>query len=134
MDWGNPGRLWYLANENGTDANLTVTALTSDGTIIDGNGNVVDPMEPPVITILELLDGPELTNKGDWQIWFYALIISIITAVSILFADELFRFNLAFQIRNADYAEPSEWEIASRYIVWTIMTIMTLVMYIMGLQ
>ena len=134
MDWGNPGRLWYLANENGTDANLTVTALTSDGTIIDGNGNVVDPMEPPVITILELLDGPELTNKGDWQIWFYALIISIITAVSILFADELFRFNLAFQIRNADYAEPSEWEIASRYIGWTIMTTMTLVMYIMGLQ
>ncbi len=134
MDWGNPGKLWYLANENGTDANWTVTALTSDGTIIDGNGNVVDPMEPPVITILELLDGPELTNKGDWQIWFYALIISIITAVSILFADELFRFNLAFQIRNADYAEPSEWEIASRYIGWTIMTTMTLVMYIMGLQ
>ena len=52
MDWGNPGKLWYLANENGTDANWTVTALTSDGTIIDGNGNVVDPMEPPVITIL----------------------------------------------------------------------------------
>ena len=134
MDWGNPGKFWYLVNENGTDANWTVTALTSDGTIIDGNGNIVDPMEPPVQTILQLLEGPELTNKGEWQVWFYGLIISAITAVSILFADELFRFNLAFQIHGADCAEPSEWEIASRYIGWTIMTIMTLVMYIMGLQ
>lgn len=134
MDLGNPGKLWYLVNENGTDANWTVTAWMSDGTIVDGNGNVVDPMEPPVQTILQLLEGPELTNKGDWKIWFYALIISIITAVSILFADELFRFNLAFQIQDADYAEPSEWEIASRYIGWTIMPILALVTYITGLQ
>ena len=40
-------------------------------------------------------------------------------ACSILFADELFRWNMAFQIRNADQAEPSDWEIASRYIFWT---------------
>ena len=134
LNFGNPGRMWFLVNEDGTDANLTITAAMSDGTIVDGDGNIVDPMEPSVTTILELLDGPDLTNKGDWQIWFYALVISVITAISILFADELFRFNLAFQIRDADYAEPSEWEIASRYIGWTIMTIMTLVMYIMGLQ
>ena len=51
-----------------------------------------------------------------------------------LFADELFRWNLAFQIRNVDHAEPSEWEIASRYLGWTVLTIMALVLYIMGLQ
>ena len=134
LNFGNPGRMWFLVNEDGTDANLTITATMSDGTIVDGDGNIVDPMEPSVTVILELLDGPDLTNKGDWQIWFYGLIISIITAVSILFADELFRFNLAFQIRDADYAEPSEWEIASRYIGWTIMPILALVMYIIGLQ
>lgn len=134
LNYGNPGRMWFLVNEDGTDANLTITATMSDGTIVDGDGNIVDPMEPSVTVILELLDGPDLTNKGDWQIWFYGLIISIITVVSILFADELFRFNLAFQIRDADYAEPSEWEIASRYIGWTIMPILALVMYIIGLQ
>ena len=91
-------------------------------------------MEPSASSVLDLVYGKNLENKGDWQIWFYALIISIITAVSILFADELFRFNLAFQIRDADYAEPSEWEIASRYIGWTIMPILALVMYIIGLQ
>lgn len=134
LNWGNPGRMWFLVNEDGSDANMTITAAMSDGTIVDGDGNIVDPMEPSVTAILELLDGPDLTNKGDWQIWFYGLIISVITAVSILFADELFRFNLAFQIRDADYAEPSEWEIASRYIGWTIMPILALVMYIIGLQ
>jgi hypothetical protein len=56
------------------------------------------------------------------------------TAVSILFADELFRWNLAFQIRNADRAEPSDWEIAGRYIGWTALTIMALVLYVMGLR
>lgn len=134
IDWGNPGKFWFLVNEDGTDANLTITAAMSDGTVVDGDGNIVDPMEPSVNAILELMYGPDLTNKGDWQIWFYAFITSVITAVSILFADELFRRNLAFQIRDADYAEPSEWEIASRYIGWTIMTVFALVMYIIGLQ
>lgn len=132
--WGNPVGIWYLVNEDGTDANLTITAAMSDGTIVDGEGNIVDPMEPSVTVILELLNGPDLTHKGDWQIWFYGLIISVITVVSILFADELFRLNLAFRIREADYAEPSDWEIAGRYIGWTIMTVFTLVIYIIGLQ
>ena len=51
-----------------------------------------------------------------------------------LFADELFRWNLAFQIRNVEKAEPSDWEIAQRYIAWTAMTIMALILFIMGLQ
>ena len=43
-----------------------------------------------------------------------ALIISIFNAFSILYADEIFRWNLAFQIRDTDGAEPSDWEIAGR--------------------
>ena len=48
--------------------------------------------------------------------------------------DELFRWNLAFQIRNVENAEPSDWEIAGRYSGWTGMVIMALVIFIMGLQ
>ena len=65
---------------------------------------------------------------------FGAVFICILNAISILFADELFRWNLAFQIRNVDNAEPSDWEIAGRYIGWTVMTIMALVIFITGLQ
>ena len=134
LDLGNPGNIWLLVNEDGTDANSAFTTTMSDGITLDEDGNVVDPMEPSVKTILKLVAGPDLTHKGDWEVWFYAMLISVIIAVSILFADELFRFNLAFQIRDADYAEPSDWEIASRYIGWTITTILVFVAYLAGLQ
>ena len=58
------------------------------------------------------MNDPELTHKGDWSVWFGAVFICILNIFYILFADKLFRWNLAFQIRNASYAEPSDWEIA----------------------
>ena len=54
--------------------------------------------------------------------------------VSVLFADELFRFNLAFRIRDADRAEPSEWEIAGRYISWAVLPVVALALLIGGLR
>lgn len=63
-----------------------------------------------------------------------ALIISIFNAFSILYADEIFRRNLAFQIRDTDGAEPSDWEIAGRYVSWIILILVALIIYIMGLN
>jgi hypothetical protein len=51
-----------------------------------------------------------------------------------LFADELFRLELAFKVRNVDKVEPSEWEITGRYIGWLVLPIIALAIYIMGLQ
>lgn len=134
FEMGGSDSFRMLISEDGTNESIVITATISDGTVVDSNGNVVDQMEPSVSTILELMDDPELTRKGQWLAWFGGIFISVITAVSILLADELFRWNLAFQIRNVDYAEPSDWEIAGRYIGWTALTIMTFVIYIMGLQ
>lgn len=75
-----------------------------------------------------------MTHKGEWYVWLGGVIICIVTAISILFADELFRWNLSFQFRNVEQAEPSEWEIASRYIAWTVLTMMAIVIFVMGLQ
>ena len=123
-----------LINEDGTNASFTVTAMMSDGTVVDGNGSLVDELEPSVATILELMEGPELTKKGQWGAWFGGILIAVATAISILFADELFRWNLAFQVRNVGLVEPSDWEIAGRYVGWTVLTIMAFVINIMGLQ
>ena len=98
------------------------------------DGNIIDPNEPSTGNILELMNDPELTHKGEWFAWFGALFICVLNAISILFADELFRWNLAFRIRNVDHAEPSDWEIAGRYIGWTVLSIMALVLFIIGLQ
>ena len=122
-----------LTNEDGTSAGFSISATMSDGTTYDEYGNVVDPMEPSLSDIISLIDGSELTKRGNWLAWFAGIFISIVTTVSILFADELFRWNLAFQIRNAYNAEPSEWELASRYIGWTVLTLLAFGIYIGGL-
>ena len=128
------GDFYWLYNEEGTLDNFGFSYVTSDGIERDENGNVIDPIEPSASTILELMNDPELTHKGEWFAWFGAVFICVLNALFILFADELFRWNLAFQIRNVDNAEPSDWEIAGRYIGWTVLTITALVLFIMGLQ
>ncbi len=131
LDVGND---FWLYNEDGTLDNFGFSYVTSDGIERDENGNIVDRMKPSASTIYELLNNPTLTHKGEALAWFEAVFISILNALSMLFVDELFRFNLAFQIRNVDDAEPSEWEVAGRYIGWTVMPIMVLVIYIIGLK
>lgn len=125
---------YWLYNEDGTLYNFGISFVTSDGIERDENGNIIDPVEPSASTIWDLMNEPELTHKGEGFAWFGAVFICILNALSILFADELFRWNLAFRIRNVDRAEPSDWEIAGRYIGWTVMTIMALVIFSMGLQ
>ena len=131
-EYGN--RSWMMYNEDGTTAGITAYAVMSDGTMITGDGQIIDPMKPSVYDILHLMEGPELTHKGVWFAWFAGLFISVIAAVSILFADELFRWNLVFRVRDVDLVEPSDWEIASRYIGWTLMTVIAFVAYVIGLQ
>lgn len=128
------GSFYQFYNEDGTSDNMLVSYETSDGMEWDANGNPFDRMKPRTSTIYDLTNNPELTHKGVSFAWFEAVFISIINALSILFEDELFRFNLAFQIRNVDNAEPSDWEVSKRYIGWTVVTIMVLIIYIMGLQ
>ena len=122
-----------LFGEDGDSNMVDVVVVMSDGTRIDGNGNVVDQMEPSVTTIVTLAEGPELTHRGEWMPWVYGVVFTLMCAVSILFADELFRWNLSFQIRNVDRAEPTDWEIAGRYISWTVLAGGAQIMYIMGL-
>lgn len=120
----NSGDWRMLYNEDGSfDLLRSITATMSDGT-----------MEPSVSTILDLTDGPALTHKGTWLGWFGGVLICVITALAMLFADELFHWNASFLVRNAEEAEPSDWEIAGRYITWTALPIGALVLFILGLR
>lgn len=129
------GEFYWFCREDGTsDHMIEFSYMTSDGIERDENGNPIDRMKPSVSTIYELTNHPELTHKGEGLAWFGATFICIVNALPILFADELFRWNLSFQIRNAERVEPSDWEIAGRYIGWTAMTIMALVLFFVGLH
>lgn len=116
------------------DGGISSMISTSQGIAYDSQGNVVDRRAPSPRAILQLLNGPELTTRGDWKVWFYCVAASILTAASILFADELFRWDLSFRIRDVHDAEPSDWELFTRYLAWTIMPVVTLILYIAGLK
>ena len=127
------GNALMLFDEDGGYSNMTFTVMMSDGIERDENGNPVDRMKPSAATILDLMKGPELTRKGEWIAWATGVFIVLITAVSILFADDLFYISMSFRVADPYSAEPSDWEIAGRYIGWTVMPIMALVVFVMGL-
>lgn len=123
----------YLFHEDGS-LDYTFTVTMSNGIEYDMDGNLVDPYAPTAYTILELLRGPELTHKGEWPALFLGFFLSAILAVDILFADEIFRFRISFRIQDTANAEPSDWELASRKIGWTILAFVTFFGYMLGLQ
>lgn len=128
------GDTYWLYSEDGTSDLINVSFMNSDGTEVDENGNPIDKMKPSASTIYALLSNPHLTHKGEAFGWFGAVFLCVLNAISILFADELFRWDLSFRIRNTENAEPSEMAIAGRYMSWTVITILAMVLFIVGLQ
>lgn len=125
---------WWLVNEDGSYADSGIITILGDGVTTDENGNVIDPMEPSLSVLLNLISDPELTHKGNWAFWFGGVFICVFTVISILFADELFRWSMMFKVYNADLIEPSDWVIASRYIGWTLMPVCAWILFVLGLR
>ncbi|MGX8688784.1 MAG: hypothetical protein ACSW8K_13440, partial [bacterium] len=130
-----PGERPWLISEDGSlaDAGLVVIAEGQDVVTVV-NGKVIDPVEPSLQEIACLMLGPELTHKGDWVLYLAGAAVCLITWITVLFADELFRLQMSFRIRDAERAEPSEWEIAGRYISWTVLPLLAFWAFVMGLQ
>lgn len=118
---------WLLYNENGTLYNIETE-------IIFSGDNSAEQMEPSLSTILDLTMGPELTHKGHWLPWVLGILLCVINAVSILYADELFRFWLSFRIESPELVEPTDLEITGRYLGWIAMLIGIFVVFIIGLS
>ena len=121
-------------NEDGTPANIVIFYTTSDGSEWDLNGNLIDRMKPTLSTIYELTHNPELTHKGLGIGWFFGALICIINVIAVLFPDELFRLRLAFEVKDVDKVQPSEWAIAARYIAWIVLPIIAVMTFNIGLQ
>ena len=124
---------FHLFNED-PSLDYAFTVTMGDGVEYDMNGNPIDHMKPTPYQIVSLLRGPELTHKGDWMIFLIGVFCAAATAVSILFADELFYLSICFRVENAETAEPSDWYIACRNFSWLLLTIFTGAAFFMGLQ
>ncbi len=127
MEYGS-GKIYF--NEDGSSVfNFRPIPEPGSGVIYD-----TDILEPSILDILELTDGPQLTHKGNGLLFFFGVVICALTALSVIFADELFRWNLRYVIVNADNAEPTGWVYMSRFISWAILIIAALVLFIGGLK
>ena len=125
---------YVLIDENGDLAGLNFQITTGSGTAIDSEGNAIGLLKPSVGTILRLLDDPQLVKRCQWIGWFLGVFCSIAVAVSILFSDELFRWNLSFHIRDVEDAKPSDWELSRRFFGWVSLIVIAFVSYIVGLK
>lgn len=97
-------------------------------------GEVHDRMAPTIRDIYALLTTPPLTHKGEGMAWLAGVVICIVNAATLLFADELFHWKMSFLLRNAEGAEPSDWELGQRFISGATLGILALVVFVLGLQ
>ncbi len=89
---------------------------------------------PGPYTILKLALAPEVARRGVFGFFLLGALFCVFNAGFILYADALFRWNLRFRVRYPEDAEPSEWELFSRWIGWIAVTVAALVFFILGLN
>ena len=102
--------------------------------VYDSAGNEIDLMKPSPASIIDLMYGPRLTNKGSIAGWIGGIFICALTAVIVIFAKDLFRYRVSLSVRNAVDPEPSDLTIAGWYISWTAMPLLALLVFILGLR
>ena len=105
--------------------------------LIDGEGNLVwsggNSREPDPYTIVSYALGPDTESRGEFTALFLGIVIAAVNIISILFADGLFRFAMSFRIADPDSAEPSDWELFTRWVSWIVLTAAALIVFIAGL-
>lgn len=124
----------WLSSEDGSQENMDITVGITGGVILDEQGNEIDPMEPSVSALIDILTDPALTHKGEWVMWIAGMVLCCAEGISILFVDELFRWKLSFHVRHTQDQEPSDWELVGRVIAWAAIPLMALIVFLTGLQ
>ncbi|MGN1003892.1 MAG: hypothetical protein ACI4O5_03570 [Oscillospiraceae bacterium] len=124
----NSGTTFYLVDADGE-------MLLSDGMFLSlGTGTTAAGKAPGPYTILKLAIAPNAVRRGSFGFFFLGALVCVLCAFYILYADALFRWNLRFIINDPENAEPSDWELFSRWISWVVLTIAALAIFIIGLN
>lgn len=133
------GQSMMLYYEDEASKETGITIEYGSMVYIDANGNKTnvspdDSDAPSFADILKLALRPNLVFRGNWGLFSVGVFLCLVNAVMILFAYELFRFQMSFRIRNAQKAEPSDFEVDCWYISWTVMAVVAFACFIMGLR
>ena len=128
-------RMLYYEDEASEETGITM----QHGNMVyfDANGTIVHALDdadaPSCAAILELANDPDLVSRNNWGLFARGVFLCLVNAVMILFSYELFRFQMSFRIRNAQKANPSDFEVNCWYITWTVMTVAAFACFMLGL-
>ena len=117
---------YWLVDENGK------SDTSGSTTIVVGTSTPPPDPAPTPKNILSMADGPEVSRRGSTEFILLGLLVSAVCLVTLLFEDQLFRWNLSFQIQDPDRAEPSDWELFSRWAGWVVLTGVALLCFTLG--
>ena len=117
---------YWLVDENGK------SDTSGSTTIFVGTSTPPPDPAPTPQNILTMANGPELSRRGHTEFILLGLLASAVCLATLLFEDQLFRWNLSFQIQDPDRAEPSDWELFSRWAGWVVLTGVALLCFTLG--
>ena len=128
------GKVFFTATREShyilhTDDEHVILLMGHDSGSAEGN----DPAHPTAQTIIMLIEGPTLTHHGYGQCWLIGLFLSVLTIITMLFADEIFDFCMMLVIKDYSSSEPTGFELATRYAYWTIAVVTIIAIYVIGL-
>lgn len=124
------GALWF---RGAYSPDMPYMLVSEDGTDLSFDIRIgpLDPAPTPNM-ILHLAQKLDTVSRGEWLWMLMGALFSVLCTVSVLFADEFFRFQLAFRVRDPETVDPSNWELTSRRIGWIILTCISAYLYILG--
>lgn len=112
--------LFWLLDEEGNVQTDLISAFTEQ--------SKSDPAPSPG-DILSFANGPKIHRRGNGLLLLLGLFSNAVCALSLLFEDQLFRWNLSFRVADPGSAEPSEWEMFNRWAGWIVLTAVALLAY-----
>lgn len=86
----------------------------------------------PYNLMARLVVDPPIILRGNWEFYWFGLLITALNAVTVIWEDKLFRFHMSFRVRDVERVEPSDWELTSRWLSWVSMTLIALFVFCMG--
>lgn len=130
---------YFLVDENAVteadEAADPLSRVTVNGfTFFDYKPAVPEEGPSPYDLVQFTLEaGENLTHRGEGGYFALALLVAVLNAVSILYAEELFTWSMSLRVAEPEKAEPSEWELFSRHIGWGLFLLTELLILLCGL-
>lgn len=74
-----------------------------------------------------------MTGRVDWMYFALALLVAVLNAVSILYAEELFTWSMSFRVAEPEKAKPSEWALFNRQVSWAVCLIFEVIFFFVAI-